>query len=67
MAKRIRSTGAFFLQTSQGAETSGSFGAWGSLSHSRGNKTTFIRSTSRPLGNPNPKHRFTSTNQPPRP
>lgn len=67
MARRVTSTGAFFLRTSPGASASGTFGAWGRLSSTRSNKHTVITLNSRPLGNPNPKHRFSSTNQPPRP
>lgn len=67
MAKRVRSTSAFFLKTGKGAKASGSFGSWGRLSQSRGGKFTFINLHSRPLGNPAPKHKFSTTNQPPRP
>ena len=67
MPKRITSQRAFFLKTGVGAYVSGSFGAWGRLSYTRKRKHTVITNHTRPLGNPNPKHRFSSTNQPPRP
>ena len=67
MAKRITSKSAFFLKTGKGAIASGSFGPWGRLSQSTGGKFTIINLHSRPLGNPNPKHKFSTTSQPPRP
>ena len=67
MAKRLRASSAYFLKTTRGSKASGSFGGWGRLSTSRWGKYTIINLHSRPLGNPNPVHRFSSTNQPPRP
>lgn len=67
MVKRIRSKNAFFLNTERGAKVSGSFGEWGHLSRSPRGKFVFITLMSRPTGNPNPVHKFSSTNQPPRP
>ena len=67
MAKRLRTKSAYFLNTASGSKASGSFGDWGRLSTSRRGKYTIINLHSRPLGNPNPVHRFSSTNQPPRP
>lgn len=67
MAKRVRSNGAYFLDTQPGSKVSGSFGEWGHISKSQRKKYTFITLNSRPTGNPNPVHRFSTTNQPPRP
>ena len=67
MAKRVYLLGAFFLNSGRDADTSGTFGDWGRLSNTRWNRHTVVTLHSRPLGNPNPKHRFSSTNQPPRP
>lgn len=67
MAKRVYLLGAFFLNSGPGADTSGTFGDWGRLSTTRRKRHTVVTLHSRPLGNPNPKHRFSSTNQPPRP
>ena len=67
MPKRLHAKSAYFLNTASGSKASGSFGNWGRLSTSRGGKYTIINLHSRPLGNPNPVHRFSSTNQPPRP
>lgn len=67
MAKRVYLLGAFFLRSGNTANTSGTFGNWGRLSNTLKRKHTVVTLHSRPLGNPNPKHRFSSTNQPPRP
>lgn len=67
MAKRVRVTSGFFLKTGPGTKVSGTFGAWGRLAKSNRRKYTYVIHHSRGLGNPNPKNRFSSTNQPPRP
>ena len=67
MPKRLHAKSAYFLYTASGSKASGSFGDSGRLSTSRRGYYTIINLHSRPLGNPNPVHRFSSTNQPPRP
>lgn len=67
MARRITSKSAFFLKTDRNSKASGKFGTWGHLAQSRKGKNIVIVYHTKPMGNPNPKHRFTSTNQPPRP
>ena len=67
MPKRLHAKSAYFLNTASGSKASGSFGDWGRLSTSRGGKYTIINLHLRALGNPNPEHRVSSSNQPPRP